>query len=121
MWSPIVGGVFCGGLPLIQNGVHTGLIVLLCYWLLFVVDGKLLTPLLLAGSAMLHPVLVIISLLLGYEFFGVLGLLVAVPAAGILRALYLRCRQAFVDTTDDADAIPTQGADAERTGAEPAA
>ncbi|MEN6347137.1 MAG: AI-2E family transporter [Armatimonadia bacterium] len=118
--GPIVGGVFCVGLPLIQNGVHTGLVVLLCYWLLFVVDGKLLTPILLAGSAMLHPVLVIISLLLGYEFFGVLGLLVAVPAAGILRALYLRYRQAFVDTTDDADAIPTQGADAERTGAEPA-
>lgn len=99
--GPICAGIFCVGVPLIQNGLHTGLVVLLFYWLLFLVDGKLLTPLLLAGSAMLHPVVAIVSLLIGYEFLGVLGLLTAIPAAGTLRAIFLRYQEQFGEKTEE--------------------
>ena len=38
----------------------------------------------------------IVSLLLGYEFMGVLGLLVAVPVAGIVRTVYIHYQQTFL-------------------------
>ena len=70
--GPLVAGVPCVGVPLIQNGPTTATVVLVVYAMLIAIDGKLLTPVFLAGSATLHPVVVIISLLLGYEFLGVL-------------------------------------------------
>ena len=95
--GPLVAGIPCVGIPLLQNGLGTGLIVLLFYALLILIDGKLITPIVLGGSATLHPVVVILSLLLGYEFMGVLGLLIAVPVAGIVRVVYVRYQETFGD------------------------
>ncbi len=103
--GPLVAGIPCVGIPLIQNGLSTGIIVLSLYAVLIFIDGKLLTPITLAESATLHPVIVIISLLLGYEFMGVLGLLIAVPVAGIIRAVYVRYHETYVEAaTGSADA-----------------
>ncbi len=99
--GPIIAAVPCVGVPLLQNGPHTGLVVLACYCVLIFLDGKLLSPILLGSSATLHPVVIILSLLLGYEFMGVLGLLVAVPVAGIVRATYARYRLTFGDPDND--------------------
>ncbi len=94
--GPLVAGIPCVGVPLLQNGLSVGLIVLAFYALLIFLDGKLITPVVLAESATLHPVVVIVSLLLGYEFMGVLGLLVAVPVAGIVRTVYIHYQQTFL-------------------------
>lgn len=94
--GPLIAGIPCVGVPLLQNGQHIGLVVLFFYWALILIDGKLLTPICLAGSATLHPVVAIMSLLLGYEFMGIFGLLIAVPVAGMVRVVYLRYREYFV-------------------------
>ena len=101
--GPLVAGLPCVGVPMLQNGFSTGMIVLAFYALLIFLDGKLLTPVVLAESATLHPVVVIVSLLLGYEFMGVLGLLVAVPVAGIIRTVYVRYRESFLETDPPPD------------------
>jgi predicted PurR-regulated permease PerM len=95
--GPIVAGVPVVGVTMLQNGPHTGMVVLVCYLVLFLLDGKFLTPILLAGGTTLHPVTVIVSLLIGYEFVGLVGLLIAVPTAGIIRVVYLRYREMFGD------------------------
>lgn len=95
--GPLIAAVPCVGVPMLQNGPYTGMVVLALYSALIFIDGKLLTPVVLAESATLHPVVVIVSLLLGYEFMGVLGLLIAVPVAGIIRTVYVRYHEAFLE------------------------
>ena len=50
-------------------------------------EGYLITPRIVGDKVGLSPVTVIIVLLLGGELFGLLGVLLALPIAGILRAL----------------------------------
>lgn len=59
------------------------------------VDGVLLSPLLLGKAVKLKPITVIISLLIGQQLAGVLGMILAVPCAGIIRSLleYVREEQ----------------------------
>lgn len=50
-----------------------------------VLEGMILTPLLIGDKTGLHPVAVIFSILVGGHFFGLVGALIAVPtAAGIM-------------------------------------
>ena len=51
------------------------------------IDGQLLSPRILGKSVGLHPVVVIFALLAGYQLFGVLGMIAAVPVAAIMRIL----------------------------------
>ena len=51
------------------------------------VDGVLLSPLLLGKAVKLKPITVIISLLVGQQLAGVLGMILGVPIAGIIRSL----------------------------------
>lgn len=101
--GPIAAGLPCVAVPLLQNGLSTGLVVLVFYMALVILDGKLLTPIILADSATLHPVIVIISLLVGYEFMGVLGLLIAVPVAGVVRVIFVRYAEAFGESNGETE------------------
>ena len=44
-----------------------------------------LQPLVLSKSVDLHPLIIVFAVLIGGQFFGVLGMLLAVPAAGIIK------------------------------------
>jgi predicted PurR-regulated permease PerM len=57
-------------------------------------EGFVLTPLIVGGSVGLHPAAVIVALLIGGDLFGFLGLLIAVPAAAVVKV--------FVDELLDA-------------------
>lgn len=59
------------------------LMVIAVQWL----EGNVVAPRILGVRVGLHPVVVVFALLLGFEFFGVLGMVAAVPAAGIARVL----------------------------------
>jgi predicted PurR-regulated permease PerM len=48
-------------------------------------EGFLLTPRIVGESVGLHPGVVIVALLIGGDLFGFLGLLVAVPAAAVVK------------------------------------
>lgn len=50
-------------------------------------DGILLSPLLLGKAVRLKPITVIVSLLIGQQLAGVLGMILGVPIAGIIRSL----------------------------------
>jgi predicted PurR-regulated permease PerM len=48
-------------------------------------EGFVLTPYIVGGSVGLHPAAVIVALLIGGDLFGFLGLLIAVPAAAVVK------------------------------------
>jgi predicted PurR-regulated permease PerM len=55
-----------------------------------VLDATVITPRIVGGSVGIHPVWVVLALSVGGFFFGVVGLLVGVPAAAITKLLILR-------------------------------
>jgi predicted PurR-regulated permease PerM len=63
------------------------LVVIIIYVAVQAVDGFLLTPMLLGRAVRLKPITIIISLLVGQQLAGVLGMIMAVPLAGIIRSL----------------------------------
>ncbi|QXD14241.1 AI-2E family transporter [Rhodocaloribacter litoris] len=64
-------------------GTVAGIVVALT--LVQVVDNVLLNPLVVARNVALHPVTVLLAVIVGGQFFGVLGLLLAVPAAAVVK------------------------------------
>jgi predicted PurR-regulated permease PerM len=50
-------------------------------------EGSFITPKIMGDHVGLHPVYIIISLWLGGIFFGILGMLFAVPAVLVIRVI----------------------------------
>jgi len=69
-------------ISLLKVGIVFGAIQLL--------DGTLISPRVVGDSVGIHPVLVVLAMSLGGFFFGVVGLLIAVPAAAVLKLLAAR-------------------------------
>lgn len=52
------------------------------------IEGNILSPKIVGESVGLHPVVVIVSLLIGGSLMGILGMLLAVPVVAVLRILF---------------------------------
>ena len=89
---PVIGPLL-GGIPLVllclaaTGSVQTTMIVLIGFIVMHFLESKVLLPKIIGHEVDLHPVSVIVALLLGMEFFGFLGVFLAVPAAAIAKTL----------------------------------
>lgn len=61
--------------------------VVLIFCIVQIVDNVLLKPIIYSQSVDLHPLIVLFSILLGGMFFGVWGLIFAVPVVGVLKVV----------------------------------
>ncbi len=52
------------------------------------IDGNIISPMVMARTAEIDPVTVIVAILFGIAFFGLLGAVIAVPIAAFLKVLY---------------------------------
>ncbi len=84
--GPIVAGIVIVLLATIQSPM-LGLYMLIFFAALHFVESKFIMPKLIGHRMELHPALVIIVLLIGAEFFGLLGMFLAAPVAAIIRTL----------------------------------
>ena len=85
--GPIIGGIPIILLAALTQGPVTALKVLAFFSLLHLVESKLLMPKFIGHRIHLHAAVVIIVLLIGAEFFGLLGMFLAAPLAAIGRIL----------------------------------
>ncbi len=93
---PIIGPII-GGIPIVLlaavlpashgGGLELALKVLIFFSLLHLFESKLLMPKFIGNRIHLHAAVVIIVLLIGAEFFGLLGMFLAAPVAAIGRIL----------------------------------
>jgi len=60
------------------------------------IDNSFISPKMIEGKLGLHPVATIFAVLVGGEFFGVLGMLLAVPVMAILRVIVNKVVEAIV-------------------------
>ena len=89
-------GPFLGAAPpvlvaLFQDPL-TGLWVALLFIGLQQIEGHIASPLIFGHALRINPLLIIFALLFGFELFGILGSLIALPVAAIVRetVVYLR-------------------------------
>lgn len=60
------------------------------------IDNNFISPKVIEGKLGLHPVATIFAILVGGEFFGILGMLLAVPVMAIIRVLVNKVVEAIV-------------------------
>jgi predicted PurR-regulated permease PerM len=63
------------------------IIVIAIYIIVQTIDGVVLSPLLLGRAVKVKPITIIISLLIGEQLAGILGMIISTPIAGIIKGL----------------------------------
>jgi predicted PurR-regulated permease PerM len=111
---PIFGSIL-SSIPAVMigltQGFWTALWVLL--WIIGIhqVEANLLNPKIIGVAAKIHPILVVLSLLIGEHFFGLWGALLAVPTLSIAQSIFNHFRfQSMPDAPPDSLLPPTGSA-----------
>jgi putative permease len=87
---PYVGPV-AGAIPAIIVTVIKGdepitiFYIVIAFAIVQLIDNIVIQPFVLSKSVHLHPLIIVFAVLIGGQFFGILGMLLAVPAAGIIK------------------------------------
>lgn len=88
---PLVGPIFAGlviFLVALTNSWIVGFWAVLLFIIVQQLEGYLFAPLVMKKVAGLSPVVVLIALLVGAKIAGLLGLLLAIPAALVIQAIF---------------------------------
>ncbi len=84
-------GPVLGALPAViiagLSSTKSALLVSLLFLIIQQVEGSLLSPKIMSEEVGLHPVIVIFALLAGGELLGIIGMLLAVPVAAIIKEI----------------------------------
>ncbi len=84
--GPVAGAIPAIIVTIINGGSPVNILyIIIAFSIVQLIDNILLQPLVLSKSVNLHPLIIVFAVLIGGQFFGVLGMLLAVPAAGIIK------------------------------------
>jgi predicted PurR-regulated permease PerM len=87
--GPIAGAVLAVMVVMVTSGNLTRVLyVLVAFTCIKLVDDSLIQPLTVAKSVKMHPLLVLLVIIIGGHFFGILGMLLAVPFTGFAKVGY---------------------------------
>ena len=85
-------GPYIGGVPAVivgfSQGITTGIIVLISLVVAQLLDNVIFTPLVQSKNLKLHPVTIIIALLVFGHFFGIVGMVIAVPLIATFKTIF---------------------------------
>lgn len=85
-------GAIAGAIPAVilgfQHDSTTGIFLIVGFIIINQLEGHVVAPLAMGHSMHLRPLAVLLSLLVGAEVHGVLGMIVAVPFVGIVRVMW---------------------------------
>ena len=121
---PLVGATL-GAIPTVAvsflNSPTDGIAALVFYVIYQQFENHLLQPTIMSRTVDLNPLGVLVSVLVGVELFGILGALLAIPAAGVLqvitRNVYDEHRGTFkTEPTIGADEVPVSVAQTNEEG-----
>lgn len=88
--GPLAGMIVASSVVLINNGSGQDVIwVLVAFGIIQLIDNIIVQPLVLAKSVNLHPLIIIFAIVTGSQFFGIIGMLVAIPVTGILKVFII--------------------------------
>jgi len=84
--GPFIGAIPAVFIALLTSPLRT-LWVIIAFVVIQQVESSLISPKIVGERVGLHPTLVILSLLVGGALWGLVGLIIAVPLAGVIRVL----------------------------------
>ncbi|MCF6179074.1 MAG: AI-2E family transporter [Geopsychrobacter sp.] len=94
--GPIVGMIPGLVIALVDLGAGPQFWWIFCVYLLIgqiILDNFILIPILISRVANLHPLWVILAIVMGGKLYGVLGMIIGVPIASIIKIALLEIRQ----------------------------
>ncbi len=94
-FGPIIGIIPAAIVAFFDKPVN-GMWVILMYFILQQLESAILTPKIVGSRVGLHPAITIIAVIVGGKFFGIIGLILAVPIVGILKVLGIRIVKSIV-------------------------
>lgn len=104
---PIFGSIL-STIPIVlmalANGPSTAVLALVWILGIHALEANLLNPKILGDAARIHPALVVLSLIVGEHYFGIVGALLAVPLMSILVTIFKATRARALELDDDIEA-----------------
>lgn len=94
-FGPFIGAIPSVAVALIDSPVKA-LWTVLAFAVIQQIDNAFISPKIIEGRLGLHPVTTILAVLAGGEFFGIIGMLVAVPITAVLKVILKRSIEAIV-------------------------
>ena len=86
--GPLLVGAIASGLAVVQfQALGPGLNVIILFAALRFADDWIIQPYIMSRAANLHPAVLLLALMTGGHFFGLLGLILAAPTACVLRVV----------------------------------
>lgn len=94
--GPVIGGIPAAIISIIQFGdlSHIPYIILMLS-IVYTFDNGFVQPYVFAKSVNMHPIIIILLIIAGNQIFGLLGMLLAVPTAAVVRTLVKEVYFAF--------------------------
>lgn len=94
-FGPVIGAIPAIAVALIDSplkALWTAVIVVIIQQ----IENIFISPRIIEGRVGLHPVTTILAMLVGGEFFGIVGMLISVPVAAVLKVIAKRWIEAIV-------------------------
>lgn len=91
--GPFAGGIPAFAVALVCNGAGDALGVVAAFVAINQLEGHVLGPCIVSSTTKLTPLAVVFAILIAAQIFGLWGVLVAVPLAGIVRVALVRVLQ----------------------------
>src|SRR5450432_404534 len=92
---PFIGGIISAALPIIiatitKDGFHTQLLIIICYMVIQFIDNHFLVPYIVSSKVKINALISIVFVLLGNALWGISGMFLSIPFAGILKIIFDR-------------------------------
>jgi len=84
-FGSIIGTIAAIIVIMLTDGMQMGLIAMVVMLIIQQIDANFIFPRLLGGSMKIPPILVIIGITVGGAYFGIPGMIIAIPVATVLR------------------------------------
>lgn len=99
--GPFLGYGSIAIVGLVTGDLHMALRALIALLIIQGVDGNIINPRLLSASIDIHPVLVIVSLIIGSMIGGFLGMLISVPVGALCKLWFERVVEYRTETKNE--------------------
>jgi predicted PurR-regulated permease PerM len=88
LFGVLISGAICVLIALTQGWI-IAVLVLAYFIVVHVIEGDVVGPRIVGKAVGLHPAISLIAVITGYELFGVWGMLLGSPIAGVIQALVI--------------------------------
>jgi predicted PurR-regulated permease PerM len=86
--GPVVAGVAVTVVAMFYSGPMAGIVVGLGYVILNQLENVIVVPLIIKATTNIHPLIAMFAVLAGGNSFGILGIVLAIPALSAIKILF---------------------------------